>query len=108
MALSHTFYCEVCAAAIQTFGVEWVLPPDRKLGQQDQLAEMLSTVLVLDKLSEQVLFGQISHNSQEQSSDSHSSKSGNTNDSIIVAKECLVQSELVKPCPHLQRKSTFP
>ena len=43
---------------------------------------MLSTVLVLEKLSEQVLLGQNSHNSQEQSSDSHPPKSGNTNDSV--------------------------
>ena len=43
---------------------------------------MLSTVLVLERLSEQILLGQNGHNSQQQSSDSHSPKSGNTNDSV--------------------------
>ncbi|KAL0051708.1 hypothetical protein WJX82_000802 [Trebouxia sp. C0006] len=81
-------------SAIQAFGVELVLPPDHKRGQQDQLAEMLSTVLVLDKLSQQVLSGQVSHNSKEQSSDSHSPKSDENMARLKTSTDELAEQEM--------------
>ena len=76
------YFPQSSAAAIQAFGVEWVFQPHQKRHKQDHLAETLSTVLVLKQVSGQIRLRQNGHNSQEQSSDSHSSKPGNTSDSV--------------------------